>query len=111
MCEWGLAAVAETTELVVSELITNAVLASRSLNGASDRAELPGVHLRLSSDRMRVLVEVWDANPYAPSPIAAGLDEESGRGLMLVEALSTMWSWYATRELGGKVVWARLDVV
>jgi hypothetical protein len=30
---------------------------------------------------------------------------------MLVEALSTMWSWYATRELGGKVVWARLDVV
>jgi anti-sigma regulatory factor (Ser/Thr protein kinase) len=110
MYEWGLATVAETVELVVSELITNAGLASRSLNGTQCGAGLPGVHLRLSSDHVRVLVEVWDANPYPPSPRAAGPDEDSGRGLMLVEALCTKWSWYATRDWGGKVVWAELRI-
>jgi anti-sigma regulatory factor (Ser/Thr protein kinase) len=108
MCEWDLRAVAEVVELVVSELVTNAIVASRRLNGIPGRVGLPSVHLRLSSDRVRVLVEVWDANPNIPSPRAAGLNEESGRGLMLVEALSTRWSWYATQGSGGKVVWAEI---
>ncbi len=36
----------------------------------------------------------------------AGQDAEGGRGLLLVEAISHRWSWYATPEQGGKVVWA-----
>ena len=36
--------------------------------------------------------------------LCPGDDAESGRGLLLVEAISTRWGWYATSD--GKVVWA-----
>jgi|SRR5450755_3519427 anti-sigma regulatory factor (Ser/Thr protein kinase) len=111
MYEWHLGTVAETIELVVSEFTTNAVLASTYPDGRpryEDGSGLPALYLRLSSDRVRVLVEVWDANPHAPSPRAAGPGEESGRGLMLVEALCERWSWYTPRGLSGKVVWAEM---
>jgi len=108
MYEWDLAAVAETVELVASELVTNAVLASIGLNEHPASTGLPAVHLRLSSDRIRVLVEVWDSNPRLPSPKMAGLDEEGGRGLMLVEALCERWGWYVPDGSGGKVVWGEV---
>lgn len=99
--------------MVVSELITNAMQASTQAD-VRPRPEqtgtsLPVVYLRLLSDRQRVVIEVWDASPYSPTPRAVGLEEESGRGLMLVDALSTRWSWYPARRWGGgKVVWAEL---
>jgi len=99
--EWGLAC-GETVELVVSEIVTNAVQASGELS-------LPGVvRLWLLSDRERVLVLVWDASPRHPVPAGESMDEigEGGRGLMLVDAMSERWSWYPDPETGGKVVWA-----
>jgi hypothetical protein len=36
-------------------------------------------------------------------------DAESGRGLLLVEAISQRWGWYATQDTTGKVVWALID--
>jgi hypothetical protein len=67
---------------------------------------IPPVRLWLLSDRQRVLVLVWDANPQPPIRIDVDLAAEAGRGLLLVEALSNKWDWYGHREMGGKVVWA-----
>lgn len=98
---------------MVSELVTNAVLASTHPDGRPRYEEgsgLPRVHLRLSSDRVRVLIEVWDQNLRAPMLKPAGPDEESGRGLMLVEALCDRWDWEVPPGWGGKLVWAELGV-
>jgi hypothetical protein len=76
--EWGLPQLAETTELVVSELITNAINAS---------------------DRLRSVttpVVRQDSELY----------ETSGRGLVIVENVSADWGSY--RHGNGKVVWARI---
>jgi anti-sigma regulatory factor (Ser/Thr protein kinase) len=52
---------ASTTELLVSELVTNAV---KTTAGHPDQA---AVRLRLSGDSSRVLIEVWDADPRPPA--------------------------------------------
>ncbi len=62
--------------------------------------------MRLSSDRERVLIEVWDSNPLAPDPRNAHVDGEAGRGLTLVAELCERWDWYPVKDgWGGKVVW------
>jgi anti-sigma regulatory factor (Ser/Thr protein kinase) len=72
MCEWGLMSLAENAELVVSELVTNAVRASTGPDGRprydNASAGLPVVHLRVLSDRRRVVVEVWDTRQQRQSP-------------------------------------------
>jgi anti-sigma regulatory factor (Ser/Thr protein kinase) len=105
--EWGLANLAETVELVVSELMTNAIQAATE-PAARAHIGLPVVYLRLLADRTRVVIEVWDSNPQTPTPKQAEPDEESGRGLMLVEALCERWSWEVVPGWDGKVVWAEL---
>lgn len=95
--EWGLDALAGSTELVVSELVTNAVEVSQLLE------QLPPVQLWLRSDGVRVLVVVRDASPRPPVRVEAAADEESGRGLVLVEALTERWGW--NPDHGGKAVW------
>jgi len=107
--EWGLDGLATTAELLVSELVTNAVKATA---GHYDQA---AVRLQLSGDSSRVLIEVWDADPRPPAPEDLGEDgtpdpqEEGGRGLFLVAALSARWDWYPTREPAGKVIWCELE--
>jgi anti-sigma regulatory factor (Ser/Thr protein kinase) len=98
--EWGLTRLAATTELLVSELVTNAVAALRTANQVSP------VRLWLLADRTRVLVLVWDASLRPPVPVIADQDAENGRGLLLVEAVSQCWDWYFPHDIGGKVVWA-----
>ncbi len=98
--EWRLTPLSETAELVVDELVTNAVSASRSLDWPSP------VRIWLLSDRASVLVLVWDANPEPPVRIDPEDDAEGGRGLVLVEALSTRWDWYAGPGTAGKLVHA-----
>jgi anti-sigma regulatory factor (Ser/Thr protein kinase) len=106
--EWGLNGLAADTELLVSELVTNAVQATAERQQAA-------ILLRLSSDSARVLVEVWDADPQPPVPKELGHDgmpdsqEEGGRGLFLVATLGMRWNWYPTEEPAGKVVWCELE--
>jgi anti-sigma regulatory factor (Ser/Thr protein kinase) len=64
--EWGLNRLAPDSELLVSELVTNAVKATAGRDEAA-------VRLRLSGDSTRVLIEVWDADPRAPAPRSASL--------------------------------------
>ena len=107
--EWGLEGIADTAELLVSELVTNGVKATQ------DMEQRPPVWLRLSTNNMQLLIEAWDGNTRPPSPreLEDGipdLEDEGGRGLFLVATLSDRWDWYLTQEPIGKVVWCELHV-
>jgi anti-sigma regulatory factor (Ser/Thr protein kinase) len=111
LAEWELAAVTDIVELVVSELVTNAVTASTRSSGRPSyqrRAGLPAVALRLSANHERILIEVWDSVPTPPIPKEPGPDEDSGRRLLLVEALCERWGYYVQDSQRGKVVWAEI---
>lgn len=95
--EWGLGQLSATTELLVSELVTNAVHVSQLLGGR------PPVRLWLHSEGTRVLIMAGDASPGPPLQVQPAVDAESGRGLLLVDALAAEWGWY--RVEGGKVCW------
>jgi hypothetical protein len=120
--ECGLADLTETAELVVSELITNAVQASDAAgpwhSGDDEPAGLRCVWLWLASNERQLLVEVGDSSPLPPSPAGERGDIERGRGLMLVEATSLRWGYYSPGDSPGtaggrdrairKIVWAAL---
>ena len=101
---------ADTAELLVSEIITNAVRASapivrqRRETGQAPRAQ--PLRFWLTSDRRSVLIQVWDGDHHHPVRQDAGPDAEAGRGLLLVETLSAQWGCYAPDGQGGKIVWA-----
>jgi len=99
--EWRLAALSEAAELLVSELVTNAMQVSR----ATAQDTPPPVRLWLVSDKTQVVILIWDASPLPPVPVDAGEDAETGRGLLLVEAVSQRWGHFG-HDGGGKVVWA-----
>jgi anti-sigma regulatory factor (Ser/Thr protein kinase) len=99
--EWRLTSLSESVELLVTELVTNAVKASRAVIQASH------VRLWLVSDLTQVLILVWDASPQSPVRIDASGETENGRGLILVEAISEQWGWYGDGG-DGKFVWAIL---
>ncbi len=102
--EWGMLELSESTELVVSELMTNALAASRSLDSIFP------VRLWLLSDNKQILILIWDANPNPPRRVEPEGHSEGGRGLMLVEAISKSWDWYATPDMiEGKVIWALIS--
>ena len=105
--EWGMPELVDTTALLVSELVTNAVTASGDL---SQQFGTPPVRLLLVAGHHGVLIQVWDASnrmPAEPS-IPEPLDAENGRGLLLVEALSARWGAYRSSGIG-KVVWAVVE--
>ncbi len=90
---WGApVTVQEDVELIVSELVTNALVHGR-----------PGVELRLRSSRVHLVLEVEDRASYLPRRMRPGSDDEHGRGLQLVRLLSSQWGTRPTAH--GKVVW------
>jgi anti-sigma regulatory factor (Ser/Thr protein kinase) len=108
--EWRLAQAADVAELLTSELVGNAVDACAG--GERYDGGLVGcVEVGVTADRGRLLIEVADADPRPPMPRDPGPDDESGRGLMLVEGLAERWGHHlaTTTTNGGrphgKVVW------
>ena len=72
---------------------------------------LPVLWLRLLSDRAQLRVEAWDTVPAElgmPRPRRAAADDESGRGLDLIAALSLDWGWDHLPGHDAKRVWALL---
>ena len=63
---------------------------------------------RLTADSSGVLIEIWDDIPGAPAAGQADPDDESGRGLMLIEAACDRWSWATVPGWTSKVVPAEL---
>jgi anti-sigma regulatory factor (Ser/Thr protein kinase) len=94
---WGLARLADPAELMVSELVTNAV---RHSHGRP-------VELRLVRGDT-LLCEVEDDDHELPTLLSAGPTDESGRGLRVVSALAREWG--TTRTPAGKTVWFELTL-
>ncbi|QYX83067.1 SpoIIE family protein phosphatase [Streptomyces akebiae] len=90
--EWGLSELGFSTELVLSELVTNAV----RYGGES-------IHLRLIYDS-RLICEVADGSSTSPHLRYAATTDEGGRGLFLVSQLTERWGTRYTPQ--GKVIWA-----
>ncbi|MFF0387340.1 SpoIIE family protein phosphatase [Kitasatospora sp. NPDC004615] len=93
LTDWGHEEAAFVTELVVSELVTNAV-----------RYGLPPIGLRLIRDGGTLICEVSDASSTAPHLRRARTYDEGGRGLLLVAQLCRNWGTRHTPR--GKTIWA-----
>ncbi|MCQ9177933.1 ATP-binding protein [Streptomyces sp. IBSBF 2953] len=92
---------AETLILLVSELVTNAVVHTGC--PAVLRLSLPGA----VGEPSVVRLEVADASDRAPVPRCAGDEATGGRGLALVDGLADRWGWSV--EGAGKRIWCELD--
>lgn len=90
--------------VVVSELVSNAVVASRALPGSAE------VRMWLCCDRVRLLVEVGDHSLDPPMFVPPSGEALSGRGLRVVDGLSSgAWGWFPATAHGlAKVVWAEI---
>jgi hypothetical protein len=95
LAAWGLDDQLETAELLVSELVGNAV----------EHAHGP-VRLSFSTEDDLLRCEVEDENPDLPHMRVVDADAESGRGLFLVDTLSCCWG--AERTARGKAIWFEL---
>ncbi|MEW2287729.1 SpoIIE family protein phosphatase [Streptomyces sp. NPDC047841] len=92
LLQWGLPQAVETAELLVSEVVTNAVR----------HAESDGIGLRVvRTDAL--LFEVTDDEPALPAMLSAGPHDESGRGLRVVSRLAREWGASASGHR--KTVW------
>jgi anti-sigma regulatory factor (Ser/Thr protein kinase) len=85
----------DCAELIVSELLTNAV-----------RADCRELALTLSGDADRLQVSVYDDASGEPTIVQAGPEDVHGRGLTIVAAMATAWGVRPTAL--GKEVWATL---
>ncbi|MEV3931227.1 SpoIIE family protein phosphatase [Streptomyces sp. NPDC049944] len=92
LAEWGLAEEAFTTELILSELVTNAI-----------RYATGPIRVRLLRDRT-LICEVSDRSSTSPHLRQAASMDEGGRGLFLVAQLAERWGTRYT-DGGGKVIW------
>ena len=96
LSEWGREDLMDTAVLLVSELVTNAVLHA---GGPVD------LTLRLSGSRLRV--EVGDRDPRPPLRVRYSEHSSTGRGLLLVDRAVDRWG--VERRPAGKTVWFELS--
>lgn len=111
LATWRMSGLADVLELVVSELVANSVVASTESDGTPRYMEgrMPVIRLCLLTDGVRLVAEVWDQAPGVPVRLSARLDDESGRGLDLVDMITgSRWGWYPARSGRGKCVWAEV---
>ena len=97
LLDWRLTRHIASATLVVSELVTNAMI-----HAGSD------IDLAVSEHRQAIRIAVRDRSPDLPVE-QPGASDEHGRGLAIVAGLSSSWGVLPCPEGGGKVVWAVLD--
>jgi anti-sigma regulatory factor (Ser/Thr protein kinase) len=95
---WGYGSRVDDLAVVVSELVTNAVLHAQT-----------DVTVHVSSDGSVIRVAVEDGHRAPPAVVTAPSDRISGRGLFLVDTLADRWGT-ETAGANGKIVWAELSV-
>jgi len=103
---------ADTAELLVSELVTNAVRFVGNptpTQGYSGRVNAGMIWLSVRHFGEGLLIEVFDADADPPVLTDAAEDAENGRGLLLVDALSKEWSYFFPPS-GGKVVYCFIEI-
>ncbi|MFC0529267.1 ATP-binding protein [Phytohabitans kaempferiae] len=92
---WHREDLAETAHIAVSELVNNAVIHART-----------PLSVRVTLRRDELLIAVRDRSPEPPRPRTPASSSYGGRGLMLLEAVSSRWGCAQYED--GKVVWAVL---
>jgi anti-sigma regulatory factor (Ser/Thr protein kinase) len=103
--EWGCTSLAESAELICSELTTNAVVHGRTRPKEEDEKIVlvltwqPGVAL---------IIQMADNSTAPPVPRVTGPGAVSGRGLRLVTTLSNAWTSWLNGDGSGKKVWVYL---
>jgi anti-sigma regulatory factor (Ser/Thr protein kinase) len=108
LAAWGMPHLADDAAQITSELVANAVAASAQ--GAGKGTEADPVTLTISITDGEFCIRVWDPDPTAPPRTRQdpGTWTERGRGLLIVEELSTRWGWYPGQT--GKYVWSVLPL-
>jgi anti-sigma regulatory factor (Ser/Thr protein kinase) len=113
---WGLSYLSDDAELIIAELVGNAVRHGLRAAPQIRRAGASPSALRLCllrrsrqsrSAEGEVMLAVTDPSDDVPQPKAPSDSGESGRGLQIVGALSYVWGW-SPIEGSGKAVWAVL---
>jgi len=106
LSSWGMAGLADVVELLLSEVVTNAVTHAQS-----------GGEIRFFVNGQAVRVEVSDAGRGCVTPRDAGPDDVSGRGMAIVDALATRWGVEPSDALDAtgngytaKTVWFEVDL-
>jgi anti-sigma regulatory factor (Ser/Thr protein kinase) len=108
LADWQLCRLAEDATVVVSELVTNAV--RHGMRGVLHPAHARPIQLMLLKHDHRLVTVVTDAGDELVASPAPALNDflENGRGLHVIDAISTTWGW-ARLAGGGKAVWAAFD--
>jgi hypothetical protein len=113
LATWRMSGLADVLVLVVSELVANSVNASAEGDGTPRYMDgrMPVIRLCLLTDGVRLVAEIWDQAPGIPVRLSAGGDDESGRGLDIVDTITgSRWGWHPARSGRGKCVWAEFAV-
>ena len=108
---WGLNHLTTDAEAITSELVTNAIITSRDKAPPGTEPRHVTFRLTVEPDQGELCIRVWDPDPTPPprdQPLAND-DDESGRGLHIVNALSNRWGWHPAPN-GGKYTWATIPL-
>jgi anti-sigma regulatory factor (Ser/Thr protein kinase) len=113
---WNMSGVVVRAELVISELVTNAVKEvgiieayPRLTYTQLRRAKL--ISICLYRQGQRLVIEVWDPSTKPPVEKTAGPDDEGGRGLLLVQHFTDGFGYRLPKvKQGGKVVWCSIVI-
>jgi hypothetical protein len=107
--EWGLHSLLDEAELVTTEIVTNAVNATRATHWPASR---PPVRIWVRGSRLgevgALVVLAWDACPTAPVPASPDTMDEAGRGLLFIGEYSRWGYYHPPGKDAGKVVWAEI---
>ena len=103
--EWGLTACIDDAVIVVGELLANA--ARHALSSDNPNEKTSTAWLGLVRRHQAVICAVADPSPCAPEPQQPEQLSESGRGLHIIEAISSSWGSSPPHD-SGKTVWARV---
>ena len=103
--EWDLVSLADDAEAIVGEFVANAV--SHAAYAARSAESGQPLGLRLLRRTGEVMCAVLDPSDIAPVLRMPDRNEEAGRGLQMVDALSDVWGWSPVTGRG-KAVWAIL---
>lgn len=114
LADWGHEDLSETAKLIVSELVTNAIMANgMTMPDRPDNVNLydtdGSAHIWMDLCEVNgfVVVAVWDPSLKCPASRCPDMDDEGGRGLLLVNELSAAWGHQPVAPRG-KIVWATL---
>jgi anti-sigma regulatory factor (Ser/Thr protein kinase) len=111
MASWGIGGeVIETAALIASELVANAANATNAANAANaaGAASVGNILLTLCYARQALRIEVSDVSTNPPMLTQVPPEAESGRGMLIIDALTTEWSYSFLPAGLGKTVYCVL---